>query len=108
MGEKIAVMFLMKQGFSVLERNVANKFGEIDIIAKKDKRYFFIEVKTDRKGSIQASENLHFSKLKKFFKSVEYYCFTHPAVGDNYAMSAIFISLGKEGSEPEIEFLEQL
>ncbi len=106
-GEKAAVKFLMKQGFSIVERNVSNKFGEIDIVAKKGKQYNFIEVKTDRGGSILASENLHGAKLTKFYKSVEYYCLTHQAVGDTYTVSAILVSLSKEG-EPKIEFLEHL
>lgn len=107
-GEDLAAAFLVKQGFSVIERNIANKFGEIDIVAKKGKKYYFIEVKTDRGGSIRAAENLHHTKLAKFYKSAEYYCLTHRAVGEDYAISAILVSLGREGNEPKIEFLEQL
>ena len=41
-GENIAVRFLMKHGFSILERNYTKKWGEIDIIAKKDGKIYFI------------------------------------------------------------------
>jgi Holliday junction resolvase-like predicted endonuclease len=45
-GEKNAEMFLVKQGFSIVEKNYSNRFGEIDLIAIKNNRYHFIEVKT--------------------------------------------------------------
>ncbi len=46
LGEDIAAMFLMKHGFTVLERNYLRKWGEIDIIAKKASKLYFVEVKT--------------------------------------------------------------
>ena len=36
-GEELAALFHMKQGFTILERNYTQKWGEIDIIAKKRK-----------------------------------------------------------------------
>jgi len=45
-GEKIAEMFLVKQGFSIIDRNFSSRFGEIDIIGTKDSRLYFFEIKT--------------------------------------------------------------
>ncbi|MEY2664593.1 MAG: hypothetical protein RIT04_401 [Candidatus Parcubacteria bacterium] len=45
-GEGIACVFLVKQGYSIVEQNYLKKCGEIDIIAKKDKIIHFIEVKS--------------------------------------------------------------
>ena len=45
-GENIAVKFLMKHGFSVIDRNYTKKWGEIDIIAKKSEKLYFVEVKS--------------------------------------------------------------
>jgi len=39
-------MFLMKHGFSIEFRNYWKKWGEIDIIAKKARKLYFIEVKS--------------------------------------------------------------
>jgi len=47
-GEAIAVAHLKKNGFSVVDTNFKNKIGELDIIATKNKRYHFIEVKYRR------------------------------------------------------------
>lgn len=48
LGEDVAVVFLEKHGFSILERNYRNKIGEIDIIAQKDNLIYVFEVKTSK------------------------------------------------------------
>jgi putative endonuclease len=45
-GEAIAAEHLIKKGFTILERNFSNKFGEIDIIARDKNVLIFVEVKT--------------------------------------------------------------
>ncbi|GAH24418.1 unnamed protein product, partial [marine sediment metagenome] len=37
---------MKEEGYFILDRNYRNRYGEIDIIAKKDKCLIFIEVKT--------------------------------------------------------------
>ncbi|MEI6042107.1 MAG: YraN family protein [bacterium] len=55
LGESIAVVFLEKRGFQIVDRNYRNKIGEIDIIAQKDGYYYIVEVKTLRIPSNQDS-----------------------------------------------------
>lgn len=50
-GEALALRFIKKKGFRVLEKNYRTVFGEIDIIAKDGDTLVFIEVKT-RKNKI--------------------------------------------------------
>jgi len=45
-GETDTVKYLKKNKYKILERNYRNKFGEIDIIAKINDYYVFVEVKT--------------------------------------------------------------
>jgi len=70
LGEDIGVKYLKNKGYKILDRNfekrvVSMKFGEIDIIAKKDKTIIFCEVKTlivldfnSRKAKIRHFENV--------------------------------------------------
>lgn len=70
--ESKACKILMDQGFEIIERNYhAKKLGEIDIIAKKDGTYHFIEVKSGE--SFEAVYNITPSKLHKLYRSIEYY-----------------------------------
>lgn len=45
-GENIAVEYLQKNGYKVLQRNFNCRYGEVDIIAFHDGYYVFIEVKS--------------------------------------------------------------
>jgi len=45
-GESLAALALEKKGYTILEQNFSNKFGEIDIIAKDGNTVVFVEVKT--------------------------------------------------------------
>ena len=93
-------MFLMKQGFKVFERNVANKFGEIDIVAKKTGTYYFFEVKTGKQGGwLNPAENLTKEKLRKFLISVEHYCLINKI--KEYRVQGILVLIGPEKSSVE-------
>lgn len=43
-----AANYLKTQGFSILELNWKTRYCEIDIVAKKDQRIYFVEVKYRR------------------------------------------------------------
>ena len=45
-GEEIAIRFLKKKGYRILERNYVCKMGEMDIVAREKDTLAFIEVKT--------------------------------------------------------------
>ena len=45
-GETIAMRYLQKKNFEIIESNFFTKWGEIDVVAKKDNKFHFIEVKT--------------------------------------------------------------
>ena len=49
-GESLAVRYLKKNGYKILEQNYRTKLGEIDIIAKDRDTIVFVEVKARRSG----------------------------------------------------------
>ena len=66
MGEKKAVKFLKKKGYRILETNFKTKFGEIDIIAKKEGCICFVEVKTRSSDNFgEPREAVNFYKQQK-------------------------------------------
>ena len=47
LGETLSAKYLQKRGYRIIERNFKQlPWGEIDIIAQKEKYLFFVEVKT--------------------------------------------------------------
>lgn len=46
LGEEFAANVLARNGFQIIDRNFRTRFGEMDIIAKKNDCLHFIEVKT--------------------------------------------------------------
>ena len=48
LAEELAVETLKEKGYQILENNFANRFGEIDIIAKDKNTLVFVEVKAKK------------------------------------------------------------
>ena len=51
-GEKLAEIYLKKNGYKILERNIHQSHNEIDIIASDSDFIVFVEVKTRSVGSL--------------------------------------------------------
>jgi putative endonuclease len=67
--EEIAVSYLKKQGYIILERNYTTKTGEIDIIAKDGNCIVFVEVKARKNSTYDPSESVIGSKRNKIIKT---------------------------------------
>jgi len=63
MGEKITAKYYQDQGFSILGFNYLRKWGEIDVIAEKAGKIYFIEVKTVSYGTKLALDQAIANKI---------------------------------------------
>lgn len=87
LGEDIACKFLEKKGFTIVERNYLRKWGEIDIIAEKEKMVHFIEVKSVSREinadfsreteTYRPEDNLHPWKLLRISRTIQTYLASH-------------------------------
>jgi len=71
-GERLACLFLMRQGFDILARRFRGRHGEIDLIAFEGATLVFIEVKT--RGSRDYGEPWEFvdwQKQQRFRRTAE-------------------------------------
>ncbi len=74
MGENIAKDYLQNRGFKIIDSNVLTRFGEIDIVAYKDRCYHFIEVKARTNNEYgSAIEGISTAKYKHILKSIDIY-----------------------------------
>ena len=74
-GEDIACTWLQKNNFLIIDRNYNKKWGELDIVAVKDKIIHFIEVKSstvDGKGH-RPEENVHDLKIRRLKRVIQTY-----------------------------------
>ena len=83
-GENIACRFLMKQNFIIQDRNYTQKWGELDIVASKENRLHFIEVKSVSRENIKnvsretldnyrPEDNMHPWKVQRMIKTIQVY-----------------------------------
>jgi putative endonuclease len=106
LGEDIAVRYLRKQGYKILERNWRKKWGEIDIIALKQKEeIIFIEVKT----GIWAEENLTFKKRRNLLKTTRNYLLEkYGNENIDWQFDIILVSLDAQKRKAQIRHLQDV
>ncbi len=117
LGEEIAAKFLMKHGFKVIERNYTQKWGEIDIVAKKASKLHFVEVKAvscgpeyvTRVTSIRPEDNMHPVKLKKLYRTIESYIKDKDIPEDSeWQLDLLCVYLDQISKKAKVKVLENI
>ncbi len=91
-GEEYACSYLLQDGAQIIERNARTPFGEIDIVARQNGLYVFIEVKT--RSSVLGGypeEAITTEKIKHMEESIGWYLENHPEIGDRWRVDVISI-----------------
>jgi putative endonuclease len=118
-GENIACVFLEKHGFEIIERNYLRKWGEIDIVAKKNNILHFVEVKSvsrpnvpfgtggHHKETYRAEENLHPQKLKRLARAMQTYVL-EKRLDLEWQLDLITVRIDEKNRNGRAEMLENI
>lgn len=121
LGENLAGKFLKKKGFKIIEKNYLKKWGEIDIIAVKEKALHFVEVKTvslkypDKKIGIpildnyRPEDNVHPWKLKRLSRVIQTYLLEKDPKGEiNWVFDVVTVRLDLVNKNAKIALIENI
>lgn len=104
-GENLAVEFLEKKGYRILERNYYFARGEIDIIADDRGTLVFIEVKARRSSAYgEPEEAISMRKRRQLRKVAQGYLYTRKIEDRECRFDVVAIKYLEQG--PEIRHLE--
>lgn len=122
-GEDFACEYLRKQGYKVIDRNYFRKWGEIDIVAKKDKKIHFVEVKSvthvtfgavDAKvtrvtGEYRPEDNVHPWKLQRLGRVIQSYLLDKYISDDtDWQFDVVTVYLDSDKRLLKVEILEDI
>ncbi len=117
LGEQVAAEYLKRHGFSIRDRNVARKTGEIDLIAEKEDTLYFVEVKTilvdelpqegGRSDDYDPSVNLHEAKIRKVARTGEWYVLEKRWEGD-WQVDGALVWMRRQDGRCLVSYLPQI
>lgn len=98
-GETLAARWVRDKGFRILEQNWRIGHLELDLIAEKNGKLHFIEVKTTRGDRFGYPENkVNRTKLKRLLRAGSAYLASHPS-WKRVEYDILSIRILKEGEE---------
>jgi len=117
LGENVAAEYLKRHGFSIRDRNVARKTGELDIIAEREDTLHFVEVKTiltdefpreeDAGDEYDPSLNLHEMKIRKVARTGEWYVLEKNWEGE-WQVDGCLVWLRRRDGMARVRYLPQI
>lgn len=107
-GEDITCEYLLLHNYEVLERNYRNRYGEIDIIAKKGELICFVEVKTRTSEDFgRPSEAVNYTKQQKIKNLASYYLTKFPDFSARLDIAEVLVHKTKLGYQiDEFNYIE--
>ena len=102
-GEEVALRFLKKKGYRIIEKNYVCKLGEMDIIAKEKDTLVFVEVKTRTTTEFGPPQlAVHSSKQRQLSKVALNYLKEKRLEDVKARFDVVAILLGQKGEEIEL------
>lgn len=108
-GEKIAAQFLERRGFIIVFRNFQTRWGEIDLVAEKDGRLHFVEVKTRAGAQCGLGEEaIHRFKQQRLLGAAKMYIAKFQPVEKNYQIDSISVLINVIKKTAKFRYLENI
>ena len=112
-GEEIACKYLENKGFLVVERNYLRPWGEIDIVARKGERLYFIEVKTvtrepGRVGDYRPEDNMHGDKIRRLHRAIQTYLLQNKTKELEWQLDLACVYMNMQAKTAKVEMLENI
>lgn len=109
LGEKLAENYLKSNAFRILSRNFRTKFGEIDLVAEKEAKIHFVEVKT-RTSTLKGKpyEAVNLRKVQHLKSAAHIYITNNKLTGRKYSVDVISIIVNNMGKVEELKYFENL
>jgi putative endonuclease len=105
-GETLAVDFLKKNKYKIIEQNFHSRWGEIDIIGYNEKTICFIEVKTRTNTEFgRPEESVTRAKQLQIIRTARYYL-KRKKIPDNIPCRFDVISIILREPSPEISIIK--
>ena len=78
-GEDLAAAWIQDKGYNIIERNWRFKHWEVDIIANKENKLHFFEIKTRTSALFgHPEESIGKRKMQSLLRAAEEYQYMHP------------------------------
>ena len=121
-GEGVACTYLEQRGYTVLQRNYLKPWGEIDIVAQKANKLYFVEVKSvscdttkdvGKEGGTRVTyrpeDNVHPAKLKSLHRAIQTYLLDHKvAEATDWQIDVACVYLDFNTHKARVEMLENV
>lgn len=103
-GEDLAVRFLKKNGYSILERNYTCSSGEIDIVACEGDTVCFVEVKSRGSEDYGSPEcGVTRAQMRRISNAALSYLTRKGVLDADCRFDVVSVLMPAEDAEPEIE-----
>jgi putative endonuclease len=117
LGESVAAEYLKRHGFSIRDRNIARKTGELDVIAEREDTLHFVEVKTNlvdeflmegnTSDEYDPSLNLHEAKIRRVARTGEWYVLEKQWEGE-WQVDGCLVWLRRRDGMAKVRYLPQI
>jgi putative endonuclease len=117
LGERIAAEYLRRKGFTLVDKNVARKTGELDVVMRNGATMHFVEVKTvlcyefpaaeSTEDAYDPADNLHPQKIRKVARTAEWYVMQNDWEGE-WQVDGALVWLRERDGLARVRYLPQI